>query len=125
MLFRSSPLEGKHQFYFIHQRSNHVPYICDITDEIADRREVRGKPQAVLNITQPTRSQKRRHKNYKRGLLCYDKSLDELLSRLEKRPGALYIFMTADHNEMMGGDGLWGHANLPSSDGACANDIGH
>ncbi len=109
---KKSPLNGKHRFYFIHQRTSHSPYICDIPDAIEDRLDVRNKPPAGLYNASKTMAQKTRLKTYKRGLLCYDKSLNDILTRLEQRPGALYVFITADHNEMMGEFGLWGHASL-------------
>jgi glucan phosphoethanolaminetransferase (alkaline phosphatase superfamily) len=88
-----SPISGDRQFVFIHQRTNHSPYFCDESTSIDF-------------------SKSKRLARYRKGLLCYDRNLDELLTRLEKKPGALYIFIVADHNELMGANGKWGHSHL-------------
>ena len=106
-----SPLKGKRQFYFIHQRTNHGPYTCNLKGVIGDRDDQR-KIDPLASKSKMSAFYQARLDKYRRGLLCYDKSLDDLLLKLEKRPGALYVFITADHNELMGEHGLWGHASL-------------
>ncbi len=107
-----APIGGDKRFYFIHQRTNHGPYVCNIKGPLTDRTDVRGTKTSRQKKANQAASGLARLKRYRRGLLCYDKSLDELLSRLEKQRGALYIFITADHNELMGEKGMWGHSNL-------------
>lgn len=88
-----SPINGNRRFMFIHQRTNHSPYFCD-------------------EKTSQDFGQQKRVARYRNGLLCYDRSLDELLTYLQKQPGALYVFIAADHNELMGTNGKWGHSHL-------------
>ncbi len=47
---------------------------------------------------------------YDNGLRCYDRSVAALSEQLINAPGAVYIFITADHAELMGDAGLWGHS---------------
>ncbi len=99
-----SPIDGDRRFYFIHQRTNHTPYICY-------DKKLQAKGEALFSKNIGNDNAKRLAR-YRGGLLCYDKSLDQLLARLEKRPGALFVFIVSDHNELMGVNGLWGHSHL-------------
>ena len=82
-------------FIFMHQRTNHAPYTGFCTDaakasgaDISDR---------ILA--------------YQSGIRCWDSNVHALLDPLKDWPGAVYAFVTADHNEFMGEDGMWGHTH--------------
>jgi glucan phosphoethanolaminetransferase (alkaline phosphatase superfamily) len=89
------------QFFFIHQRVNHGPYRVNCPNGF-DADAVMGTQGDALQTN-------RRQREYDAGIVCYDRSLAMLLDRLRQRKGALYVFITADHNELMGLYGYWGH----------------
>jgi glucan phosphoethanolaminetransferase (alkaline phosphatase superfamily) len=106
------PLKGKKRFYFMHQRSNHGPYVCFAKGD--PQKNPAADPAAIRRDASISRDngQMRRLRRYRHGLLCYDRSLDDLLAYFGKMPGEAHIFITADHNELMGAKGLWGHSKL-------------
>jgi glucan phosphoethanolaminetransferase (alkaline phosphatase superfamily) len=91
---------GRRQFFFLQQRVNHFPYMenCAHVPEVYRFDVTRGS------------ADERRRAAYDNGLLCADRSLDALFEAFSKLPGAVYVFYTSDHGEMMGTDGLWGHS---------------
>lgn len=88
------------EFIFVHQRVNHVQYEknCSHLSAFAGSDKVPSGPKAERRIT-----------NYDAGLTCWDRNVAALVEQVAKRPGAVYVFVTADHNELMGEQGLWGH----------------
>jgi hypothetical protein len=46
---------------------------------------------------------------YDNGLRCWDRNIAGLVEPLLNRRGAVHFFITSDHSELMGEDGLWGH----------------
>jgi len=109
---KASSLKGRNQFYFLHQRTNHGPYYCDTDQKVVERFDHRANARRAKDWKWRTDTLMDRIRRYHHGLLCYDKSLDELLTKLGEHPGALYVFITSDHSEIMGDAGVWGHANL-------------
>jgi len=51
----------------------------------------------------------RRRAAYDNGLRCWDRDVTALVQPFLKRAGAVYIFITADHSELMAENGSWGH----------------
>jgi glucan phosphoethanolaminetransferase (alkaline phosphatase superfamily) len=95
------PPGAARQFLFFHQRVNHVPYRKNCP---------RGfDPDAVLGAQGDALQTNRRQREYDAGMVCYDRNLARLLGELRRRDGALYVFITADHNEFTGEHGLKGH----------------
>ena len=88
------------QFIFVHQRGNHVPYErnCSHISEAVHIFETDGLPKDEA-----------RRAAYDNGLRCWDRNIARLVEPLLNRRGAVHVFITADHNELMGEDGLWGH----------------
>jgi hypothetical protein len=46
---------------------------------------------------------------YDNGLRCWDRNVTAVVEPFLKSRGAVYVFITADHSELMGEGGLWGH----------------
>ncbi len=89
------------QFFFLHQRVNHVPYRKNCPEGFdAD---------AVMGAQGDGMQTNRRQRNFDAGLVCYDRNLAMLIDRLRRRGGALYVFITSDHNELVGEYGRYGH----------------
>jgi hypothetical protein len=88
------------QFIFVHQRGNHVPYErnCSHISEEVHIFATGGLPKEDA-----------RRAAYDNGLRCWDRNIAGLVEPLLNRRGAVHVFITADHNELMGEDGLWGH----------------
>lgn len=86
------------QFIFVHQRVNHSPYTqhCDDAEIniFNDANRPGDDPRSIA---------------YDNGLRCWDRNVARLVDVFTRRPGAVYIFITSDHNEFMGEHGLWGH----------------
>jgi glucan phosphoethanolaminetransferase (alkaline phosphatase superfamily) len=104
-LVRSVSSKSPYQFFFIHQRVNHIPYLWNCA-------HLAG---AVSRFTHgadvgPKYSEgEQRLASYDDGLRCWDRNVAALVSAFLDRPGAVQIIITADHNELMGEDGLFGH----------------
>lgn len=90
------------RFVFLHQRVNHSDYIqhCRHVTPSIDLEPVPAG--AGRSVRTPIA--------YDNGLRCYDRNVGALADELMKQPGAVYIFVTADHAELMGDAGLWGHS---------------
>lgn len=87
--------------FFLYQRVNHAPYRNH--DEAGQRR-------GILN---PTRPEEIVH-NYDIGLAAWDRHVESVLAlvedRLRERPATrCFVFVSSDHNELLGEHGLWGH----------------
>lgn len=89
------------QFIFLHQRVNHTAY--------PENCPAGFDASAVMGTGGDAMLTGDRQRGYDTGLVCYDRSVAMLLERLRQREGALYVFITADHNELMGEQGLYGH----------------
>lgn len=87
---------SRHSFIFLHQRTNHAPY----TGYCAEQAAPSGSDDSE------------RIQDYQSGLRCWDSNVRQLLDQLRDYPGAVYAFVTSDHNEFMDEDGLWGHTHL-------------
>lgn len=48
------------------------------------------------------------------GLRCWDRSIGKILDYFLQSEGNVDIFITADHNEFTGENGLWGHTHATS-----------
>lgn len=83
-------------FFFIYPRVNHAPYYCYQRD---------GNESYFAH---PGNSEELVH-NYDVGIRSFDHFTDELLSAIESRPGAVFAFITSDHNEFLGENGVVGH----------------
>jgi hypothetical protein len=51
----------------------------------------------------------RRRAAYDNGLRCWDRDVNAVVQPLLKRRGAVHIFITSDHSELMAENGSWGH----------------
>jgi glucan phosphoethanolaminetransferase (alkaline phosphatase superfamily) len=92
------PDRGENSFVFLHQRVNHTPYASNCAS-IAK----------ALYIFHGETTDDARRAAYDNGLLCWDRDVAALVAPFLKRRGAVYIFITADHNELMAENGRWGH----------------
>jgi glucan phosphoethanolaminetransferase (alkaline phosphatase superfamily) len=94
------PNRGEDSFIFLHQRVNHAPYTTSCA----------YLPKYHLAFRAPTDSaDDQRRTAYDNGLRCWDQDVMALATPFLKRRGAVHIFITSDHSEMMGEDGHWGH----------------
>lgn len=92
-------------FSFVYQRVNHSPYY---NHQIGEKEAHFPFPQDKAEVLH----------NYDVGLRCYDRHVDDLLTVYAARPGAVFVFITSDHNEFLGENGLWGHNTNGSLAGA-------
>jgi glucan phosphoethanolaminetransferase (alkaline phosphatase superfamily) len=86
-------------FIFLHQRVNHEPYQLNCAHV----------PELARLDTAGMNNGDKRRAEYDLGLKCWDRNVAALVADLVARPGPVYIFITGDHSELMGEDGLWGH----------------
>ena len=94
------PDRGEDSFIFLHQRANHAPYTSSCAHF----------PKGHFAFRPPTDSgEDRRRTDYDNGLRCWDQDVMALVTPFLKRRGAVHIFITSDHSEIMGEDGHWGH----------------
>ena len=87
-------------FIFLHERVNHTPY----TNNCASATE---GLYIFRNATGSTDDGRRAA--YDNGLRCWDREVSALVEPFFKRRGAVHIFITADHSELMAENGRWGH----------------
>jgi hypothetical protein len=88
-------------FLFLYPDCNHTPYV------------VHGPEGAARGIAQPRTDAEIRH-NYDAGLRDFDAWVDRVAAVAEARAAAdpeteVHLLVTADHTELLGYDGLWGH----------------
>lgn len=102
-------IDNDRAFIFFHQRAPHVPYLDSC-------RHVDDDFKYLLNGNSSYDEQ--RKNEYSVGPRCWDKNINDIVNQLSKRPGSLYIFVTADHSELMGEEGLFGHSHLVLRDSA-------
>ena len=87
-------------FIFLHQRVNHTPYMNNCAS---------GPDGLHIFNTATGSTDDRRRAAYDNGLRCWDHDVTALVEPFLKRKGAVYIFITADHSELMAENGSWGH----------------
>jgi glucan phosphoethanolaminetransferase (alkaline phosphatase superfamily) len=99
-LAREVPDSSENSFVFLHQRVNHTPYTTNCVPA----------PEGMYIFNGDTGSaDDRRRAAYDNGLRCWDRDVTNLVEPFLKRPGAVYIFITSDHSELMAENGRWGH----------------
>lgn len=99
-LVRSVPEDyARRQFFFLHQRAAHSPYRSNCVDP------------ADADWLSDAGAGDRRETDYKAGARCWDKNVAAIVSAVAARKGNLYIFVTADHSELVGEDGYYGHGH--------------
>lgn len=101
-LVRELPADASRRFVFLHQRVNHSDYIqhCQHVTPPVDLEVV---PQSASRTVRTPIA-------YDNGLRCYDRNVTAIAEQFLATKGAVYIFVTADHAELMGESGLWGHS---------------
>lgn len=101
-LVKELPADVPYRFVFLHQRVNHSDYIqhCQHVVPSIDLEPV--PHDAARSIRTPIA--------YDNGLRCYDRNVAAISEQLLSAKGAVHIFITADHAELMGDAGLWGHS---------------
>jgi glucan phosphoethanolaminetransferase (alkaline phosphatase superfamily) len=99
-LAQELPEGTDNSFIFLHERVNHTPYTnncASAPDSLYIFRNVTGS------------ADDGRRAAYDNGLRCWDHDVTALVEPFLKRRGAVHIFITADHNELMAENGRWGH----------------
>ena len=94
-ILKNTPANNR-SFFFVYPRVNHAPYYSYRRDK------------DEVYYAHPTNSEELLH-NYDIGIRSFDQFTDELFSTLQSRPGAVYAFVTSDHNEFLGENGIVGH----------------
>jgi len=99
-LAQEIPEDSEKSFVFLHQRVNHTPYTSNCAPA----------PEGLYIFHAETSStDDRRRAAYDNGLRCWDRDVSAIVEPFLKRPGAVHIFITADHSELMAENGRWGH----------------
>jgi glucan phosphoethanolaminetransferase (alkaline phosphatase superfamily) len=99
-LAQAVPDAGGNSFVFLHQRVNHTPYMNNCAS---------GPEGLHIFDTTTGSTDDRRRAGYDNGLRCWDHDVAALVAPFLHREGAVHIFITADHSELMAEDGRWGH----------------
>jgi glucan phosphoethanolaminetransferase (alkaline phosphatase superfamily) len=94
------PAGSGNSFVFLHQRVNHTPYMNNCAS---------GPDGLHIFDTTVGSTDDGRRAGYDNGLRCWDHDVTALVQPFLKRSGAVHIFITADHSELMAEDGRWGH----------------
>lgn len=97
---RQVPAGPERRFIFLHQRVNHAGYIANCTH---------APDGMYIFADQSGTAQGARRAAYDNGLRCWDRNVTALAEPFLKAPGAVHVFIMADHSELMGEAGLWGH----------------
>jgi glucan phosphoethanolaminetransferase (alkaline phosphatase superfamily) len=97
---------GERRFVFLHQHVNHAPY----------RDHCRHAPETDLFTAEGPGLDDQREAEYDNGLRCYDRNLAKIFEYFSRQPGAVHVFVTADHNDLAGEFDKWGHlSNHPAN----------
>ena len=99
-LVKEIPAASGNSFIFVHQRVNHTPYMNNCAS---------GPDGLHIFDTKSGSTDDGRRAAYDNGLRCWDHDVTALVQPFLKRGGAVHIFITADHSELMAEDGRWGH----------------
>ena len=94
-ILENTPANNR-SFFFVYPRVNHAPYYSYRLDK------------DEMYFAHPTNSEELLH-NYDIGIRSFDQFTDKLFSTLQSRPGTVYAFVTSDHNEFLGENGIVGH----------------
>ena len=99
-LAKEIPQGAGNSFVFLHQRVSHTPYTSNCA----------SGPEGLYIFRNETGSaDDRRRAAYDNGLRCWDHDVTALVEPFVKRGGAVHIFITSDHSELMAENGRWGH----------------
>ena len=98
----ASTPKGERRFVFLHQYVNHAPY----------RDHCRRAPETELFTAEGPGLDDQRRAEYDNGLRCYDRNLTKIFEYFTGQAGAVYVFVTADHNDLVGEFGKWGHLSM-------------
>lgn len=104
-LAREIPQDSPRRFVFFHQRVNHSNYTSHCSHLAEDERKALYAIAAVDGTREA-----RRTAAYENGLRCWDRNVDDIVRAFTGAKGAVHILITADHGEMMGEYGMWGHS---------------
>ena len=104
-LVREIPAGPERRFVFLHQRVNHANY----TEHCSHLGPGDQKDLYIFSVAADTAPDQRKVA-YENGLRCWDRNAVSLAEPFLAAQGAVHIFITADHSEMMGEGGLWGHS---------------
>lgn len=97
---REVPEHAARRFVVVHQRVNHAGY----------KEHCQHAPDGMYIFSDATGTALgARRAAYDNGLRCWDRNVTSIVQPFLDAPGAVYIFITADHSELMGEGGLWGH----------------
>jgi len=99
-LAKAVPNLSENSFIFLHERVNHTPYTNNC---------VSASEGLYIFHNETGTAEEKRRAAYDNGLRCWDKSVAAMVEPFLKRRGAVHVFITADHNELMGEGGGWGH----------------
>ena len=88
------------RFVYVHQRADHEPYLDNCKKYVGEF-QVFSPPDGNADEARRAR--------YDTGLQCWDRSTSDIIATMLAEKDPVYIFVTSDHNELMGEDGLWGH----------------
>jgi glucan phosphoethanolaminetransferase (alkaline phosphatase superfamily) len=99
-LTKEIPAASCNSFIFVHQRVNHTPYMNNCAS---------GPDGLHIFDTKTGSTDDGRRAAYDNGLRCWDHDVTSLVQPFLERRGAVHIFITADHSELMAEDGRWGH----------------
>jgi len=91
--------DAPRRFVFLHQHVNHAPY--------GDH--CRHAPETEVFTAEGSSLDDQRVAEYDNGLRCYDRNLAGIFDYFARQAGAVYVFVTADHNDLAGEFGKWGH----------------
>lgn len=94
------PEDSEKSFVFLHQRVNHTPYTSNCAP---------APDGLYIFDTETGSNDDRRRAAYDNGLRCWDRGVSALVEPFLKRRGAVHIFITSDHSELMAENGSWGH----------------
>jgi len=99
-LAQEIPEGSEKSFVFLHQRVNHTPYTSNCA----------LAPGGLYIFHAETgATDDRRRAAYDNGLRCWDRDVTAIVEPFLKRRGAVHIFITSDHSELMAENGRWGH----------------
>ncbi|MGQ0671616.1 MAG: sulfatase-like hydrolase/transferase [Hyphomicrobium sp.] len=90
------------RFVFLHQRVNHSDYIQHCAHVVPSIDLEPVPVEAPRAVRTPIA--------YDNGLRCYDRNVAAITRAFLSSKGAVHIFITADHAELMGEKGKWGHS---------------
>jgi len=96
------------RFIYVHQRADHEPYLDNCKKYVGDFRTFEAPDGS---------DDEARRARYDTGLQCWDRSTSDIIQAFLGEKDPVYVFVTSDHNELMGEGGYWGHLirHLPTA----------